>query len=272
MRGAGGGGGGAGGALAATGAGVARRTAGGASSATTVFFGRPRGFFTGSTLTSTATTTAFALGEGVFGAVFTAAGASPLSLYGFGSSPCAVLRGERGPRPGEGRRGSVMSSICYWLLGTARCEITGAQGARIVRRLFGTIVTSPATPSGTMRGHETVAMEKSGRVMARTTAIRHSNAATIRQDGRSWTYRANRDGTHTLRLARGIQAGGQSATPTSDAHVRGRAPAWTRRASNSQTLGAQYRHTVTPAQAVIPSPAQFGATAWPKQAGASFST
>ena len=48
-----------------------------------------------------------------FRAITTAVGASLLSLYGFGSSPCADLRGERGPRPGEGRRGSVMSSMCY---------------------------------------------------------------------------------------------------------------------------------------------------------------
>jgi hypothetical protein len=68
-----------------------------------VFLGRPRGFFTGS---ASATATDLR-------AVFTAAGASPLSRYGFGSSPGAPLRGVRGPRPGDGLRRSVMSSMCY---------------------------------------------------------------------------------------------------------------------------------------------------------------
>ncbi len=136
-------------------AGGAGGASAGAASATTVFFGRPRGFFTGASSRA---------GVGV-GAVTTAAGASPLSLYGFGSSPCAVLRGERGPRPGEGRRRSVMSSMCYVVTGHG-----AVRNHRRARRTHGgvaplrTLMTSPATPSGTMRGPETVMMKKSGRV------------------------------------------------------------------------------------------------------------
>ena len=98
----------AGGALA-TGAGAGGGASIGAASAVADFFGRPRGFFTGA---SSAVVSAWA-----GGAVTTAAGASPLSLYGFGSSPCAVLRGVRGPRPSAGRRRSVMESMCYVVTG-----------------------------------------------------------------------------------------------------------------------------------------------------------
>jgi len=75
-----------------------------------------------------------------FRAVTTAAGASLLSLYGFGSSPCADLRGERGPRPEEGRRGSVMSSMCdvvYWARHGAKSP--ARKGARSAWHPFGTL-------------------------------------------------------------------------------------------------------------------------------------
>lgn len=77
-----------------------------------------------------------------FRAVTTAAGASLLSLYGFGSSPCADLRGERGPRPEEGRRGSVMSSMCdvvYWARHGAKSP--ARKGARSAWHPFGTLET-----------------------------------------------------------------------------------------------------------------------------------
>ena len=75
-----------------------------------------------------------------FRAITTAVGASLLSLYGFGSSPCADLRGERGPRPEEGRRGSVMSSMCdvvYWARHGAKSP--ARKGARSARHPFGTL-------------------------------------------------------------------------------------------------------------------------------------
>jgi hypothetical protein len=57
--------------------------------------------------------------------------------------------------------------------------------------------------------------------VTRGTALRLSNAATIRPpDSRGITHQPRRN-PHTA-IGWGIQAGGQSATPTSDAHVRRR--------------------------------------------------
>ena len=117
-------------AAAATGAGAATAADGastGVASAAADFFGRPRGFFTG----------ASSWAADGFGAVTTAAGASPLSLYGLGSSPCAVVRGERGPRPSAGRRRSVMEFLC--------CVVTGhgsVRNHRRARRTHGGVASS----------------------------------------------------------------------------------------------------------------------------------
>ena len=144
------GGGGAAGAAKTSAAGAATFPSAGAASATT-FFGRPRGFFAGAASVDAA---------GV-GAVTTAAGASPVSLYGFGSSPCADLRGERGPRPGAGRRRSVMSSMCYVVTGHGAVRNhRRARRTHAAWHLFGTLTTSRTTPSGSMHGCKTVANKK----------------------------------------------------------------------------------------------------------------
>jgi len=133
-----------------TAAGAATCASAGAASATT-FFGRPRGFFAGAASVD-------AVGVG---AVTTAAGASPVSLYGFGSSPDADLRGERGPRPGAGRRRSVMSSMCYVVTGHGAVRNhRRARRTHAAWRLFGTLTTSRTTPSGSMHGCKTVANKK----------------------------------------------------------------------------------------------------------------
>ena len=67
--------------------------------------------------------------------------------------------------PRRGGDARSWNSCAAWLLGTARCEITGAQGARTAAWPLRAIMTSPATPSGSMRRHETVMMmKKSGRI------------------------------------------------------------------------------------------------------------
>ena len=74
--------------------------------------------------------------------------------------PALICEGNADRAPGRGGDARSCHPCAAWLLGTARCEITGAQDARRAWRLFGAIVTSCATPSGTMRGQETVAMKK----------------------------------------------------------------------------------------------------------------
>lgn len=158
-----------------------------------------------------------------FGAITAEAGASLLSLYGFGSSPCAVVRGERGPRPCEGRRGSVMSSMCYVVTGHG--SVRNHRRARRTQRVtpLRTIVTLRATQSGSMRRRDTVTMKTIWSGTTRGTAKRHSR---LRRDvaptilDRRHQPRRN---PHTA-IGQGIQAGGRSATPTSDARARGRDP------------------------------------------------
>jgi hypothetical protein len=211
-------------------------------STSAVFRGLPRGFFAGS---ASATATDLR-------AVFTAVGVSPVSRYGFGSSPCAPLRGVRGPRPGDGLRRSVMSSMCYVVsthgsVGNHR----RAECAHVAPHPFLQTLQLCHIASQRRICTDTPKKENADRVTWTRTLRTNTD---VLDDASGETdrggYGSNRDGTHTLRLVRGTQAGGLSATPTSDAHVRGRAPASPGRASNSQTLEREYRHGIARAQDV----------------------
>ena len=58
--------------------------------------------------------------------------------------PALICEGNADRAPGRGGDARSCHPCAAWLLGTARWEITGAQGARTAWRLFGTIVTDRA--------------------------------------------------------------------------------------------------------------------------------
>jgi hypothetical protein len=144
-----------------------------------------------------------------FRAVTTAAGESLLSLYGFGSSPCADVRGERGPRPGEGRRGSVMSSMCYvvyWARHGAKSP--ARKGARSAWHPFGTFGTdtrraiwNDAGASDCHDGKILVGLRPGLLWYGTQTRRRHVKRTIVDR-------RTNRDGTDTLRLEEALRRAG----------------------------------------------------------------
>jgi len=176
-------------------------TAAGAGGATTasadgpsvvVFFGRPRGRFTG------AAPSGAVVADG--GALTTAAGESPTSLYGFGSSPCALLRGVRGARPVAGLRRSVMSSMCF--------VETGHGGAKSPARAEGHARRDTPNNHQDITCHAIWNDARTGNCLDETiwsgrgpgyceTALERYDDSS---DRRSWMYDTNRGGTHTLRL------------------------------------------------------------------------
>jgi hypothetical protein len=107
-----------------------------------------------------------------------------------------------------------------------------------------------------MRGCETVAMGKirsgSGPGHCETAL----EAATIRRtDDRGHTAPTATEPAHCDWWG---HSGGRAIGHTDLGCARsGEGPAWTRRASSSQTLGPEYRHRVPGAQAVRPHPAQI---------------
>jgi len=81
----------------------------------------------------------------------------------------------------------------------------------------------------------------------------------IRQTNDRGKTGINRDGIHTLRLIWG-HSGGRAIGHTDLGCARsGEGPTWTRRASGSQTLEAEYRHRSAGAQAVQCMPDQIRA-------------